>query len=119
MNSSETSAKYSWPNSEQKEEIQDSGVPEEDDIMSQEGEETRGGGLWGMGSGWSSGSGRVSLFAMVDVALERLPTRSKGDEGLKAGSQQAQWPCLIHLSKSNWRKREGKREKRRQQQYTI
>lgn len=34
MNSSETSAKYSWPRSEQKEEIHDSGVPEEVDIFS-------------------------------------------------------------------------------------
>lgn len=33
MKSSETSAKYSWPSREQKEEIQDSGVPEEEDIM--------------------------------------------------------------------------------------
>lgn len=33
MNSSETSAKYSWPRSEQKEAIQDSGGPEEVDIM--------------------------------------------------------------------------------------
>lgn len=33
MNSSETSAKYSWPNSEQKEAIQDSGGPEEVDML--------------------------------------------------------------------------------------
>lgn len=33
INSSETSAKYSWPNSEQKDEIHDSGVPEEVDMM--------------------------------------------------------------------------------------
>lgn len=32
MKSSETSAKYSWPRSEQKEMIHDSGVPEEEDI---------------------------------------------------------------------------------------
>lgn len=32
MNSSETSAKYSWPRSEQKEAIQDSGVPEDEDM---------------------------------------------------------------------------------------
>ena len=32
MKSSETSAKYSWPKSEQKEEIQDSGVPEDVDM---------------------------------------------------------------------------------------
>lgn len=32
MKSSETSAKYSWPRREQKEEIHDSGVPEEEDI---------------------------------------------------------------------------------------
>ena len=32
INSSETSAKYSWPRREQKEDIQDSGVPEEVDI---------------------------------------------------------------------------------------
>ncbi|MDA4132655.1 MAG: hypothetical protein OK454_05965 [Thaumarchaeota archaeon] len=34
MNSSETSAKYSWPSSEQKEDIQDSGAPDEVDILS-------------------------------------------------------------------------------------
>lgn len=33
MNSSETSAKYSWPSSEQKDEIHDSGLPEEEDIL--------------------------------------------------------------------------------------
>ena len=33
INSSDTSAKYSWPNKEQKEEIQDSGEPEELDIV--------------------------------------------------------------------------------------
>lgn len=33
MKSSETSAKYSWPRREQKLEIQDSGVPEEEDII--------------------------------------------------------------------------------------
>lgn len=32
MNSSETSAKYSWPRREQKDDIQDSGVPEEVDM---------------------------------------------------------------------------------------
>ena len=32
MNSSDTSAKYSWPRRPQKEEIQDSGVPEEVDM---------------------------------------------------------------------------------------
>jgi len=32
MNSSETSAKYSWPNSEQNEEIHDSGVPDDVDM---------------------------------------------------------------------------------------
>jgi hypothetical protein len=32
INSSDTSAKYSWPMSEQKLEIQDSGTPEEDDM---------------------------------------------------------------------------------------
>lgn len=32
MNSSETSAKYSWPSNEQKEEIQDSGEPEDVDM---------------------------------------------------------------------------------------
>lgn len=35
MNSSETSAKYSWPSREQKEAIQDSGGPEEVDILGQ------------------------------------------------------------------------------------
>ena len=33
MNSSDTSAKYSWPRSEQKDEIHDSGVPDEVDIF--------------------------------------------------------------------------------------
>ncbi len=33
MNSSETSAKYSWPSREQKEDIQDSGDGEEEDIV--------------------------------------------------------------------------------------
>ena len=33
MKSSDTSAKYSWPRREQKEEIQDSGEPEEVDIL--------------------------------------------------------------------------------------
>lgn len=33
MNSSDTSAKYSWPSKEQKEEIQDSGLPEDVDMM--------------------------------------------------------------------------------------
>lgn len=33
MKSSDTSAKYSWPKSEQKEEIHDSGEPEEVDIV--------------------------------------------------------------------------------------
>jgi hypothetical protein len=33
MKSSDISAKYSWPNNEQKDEIQDSGVPEEEDIL--------------------------------------------------------------------------------------
>lgn len=33
INSSETSAKYSWPRSEQKEAIQDSGGPEEVDML--------------------------------------------------------------------------------------
>jgi hypothetical protein len=32
MKSSDISAKYSWPNNEQKDEIQDSGVPEEEDM---------------------------------------------------------------------------------------
>lgn len=32
MNSSETSAKYSWPRRLQKEDIQESGAPEEDDM---------------------------------------------------------------------------------------
>ena len=34
INSSETSAKYSWPRSEQNEEIHDSGLADEDDISS-------------------------------------------------------------------------------------
>lgn len=34
INSSETSAKYSWPSREQKLEIQDSGTPEEVDMVS-------------------------------------------------------------------------------------
>lgn len=34
INSSETSAKYSWPRREQKLEIQDSGTPEEVDMVS-------------------------------------------------------------------------------------
>jgi hypothetical protein len=34
MKSSEISAKYSWPNKEQNDEIQDSGVPEEEDMLS-------------------------------------------------------------------------------------
>ena len=33
MKSSDTSAKYSWPRSEQKEDIQDSEAPEEEDMM--------------------------------------------------------------------------------------
>lgn len=33
MKSSEISAKYSWPNNEQNDEIQDSGVPEEEDML--------------------------------------------------------------------------------------
>lgn len=33
MNSSVTSAKYSWPRSEQKDEIQDSGVPDDVDML--------------------------------------------------------------------------------------
>lgn len=33
MNSSDTSAKYSWPSREQKDEIQDSGVPDEVDMV--------------------------------------------------------------------------------------
>jgi hypothetical protein len=33
IKSSDTSAKYSWPSKEQKEEIQDSGVPEDVDIV--------------------------------------------------------------------------------------
>ena len=33
INSSDTSAKYSWPNREQKDEIQLSGAPEEVDIF--------------------------------------------------------------------------------------
>jgi len=33
MKSSDISAKYSWPSREQKEEIQDSGVAEEEDIF--------------------------------------------------------------------------------------
>ena len=33
MKSSDISAKYSWPSKEQKDEIQDSGVPEEEDIL--------------------------------------------------------------------------------------
>lgn len=32
MKSSDTSAKYSWPRREQNDEIQDSGVPEEEDM---------------------------------------------------------------------------------------
>lgn len=35
MKSSETSAKYSWPNKEQKDAIQDSGGPEDVDILNQ------------------------------------------------------------------------------------
>jgi hypothetical protein len=34
MKSSEISAKYSWPSKEQKDEIHDSGVPDEEDILS-------------------------------------------------------------------------------------
>jgi hypothetical protein len=45
MKSSDISAKYSWPNNEQKDEIQDSGVPEEEDIPLDEG----GGGGEGEG----------------------------------------------------------------------
>ena len=33
MKSSEISAKYSWPNNEQNDEIQDSGVPDEEDML--------------------------------------------------------------------------------------
>ena len=33
MNSSDTSAKYSWPSKEQNDEIHDSGVPEDVDIL--------------------------------------------------------------------------------------
>lgn len=33
MKSSDISAKYSWPNSEQNDEIHDSGVPDEEDIV--------------------------------------------------------------------------------------
>lgn len=33
MNSSETSAKYSWPSKEQKDAIQDSGGPDEVDML--------------------------------------------------------------------------------------
>lgn len=36
MNSSETSAKYSCPSSEQKDEIHDSGVAEDDDMLEEE-----------------------------------------------------------------------------------
>ncbi len=33
INSSDTSAKYSWPRREQNEEIQDSGVPDDEDML--------------------------------------------------------------------------------------
>jgi len=33
MKSSDISAKYSWPSNEQNDEIHDSGVPEEEDII--------------------------------------------------------------------------------------
>jgi hypothetical protein len=46
MKSSDISAKYSWPNNEQKDEIQDSGVPEEEDMAlvggGEESEEEQG-----------------------------------------------------------------------------
>lgn len=53
MNSSETSAKYSWPSNEQKEAIQDSGGPEEVDILSWQGGWEGGACLLGLG-GWSA-----------------------------------------------------------------
>jgi len=43
MNSSETSAKYSWPRREQKDEIQLSGTPDEVDILDGKGPRRRGG----------------------------------------------------------------------------
>ncbi len=75
MNSSETSAKYSWPSSEQKEEIQDSGVPEDEDIILAGG--SRGQGAEGRKHG-GLGVGLEARFAVFDVALEGLATVGRG-----------------------------------------
>ncbi|KAK5636322.1 hypothetical protein RRF57_012035 [Xylaria bambusicola] len=75
INSSETSAKYSWPRSEQKEDIQDSGVPDDEDIM-MAAEGGKGGSGRGQGpkqdrgDGVGVGIGLEARFGLVDVALE-------------------------------------------------
>lgn len=66
MNSSETSAKYSWPRREQKDAIQDSGGPDEVDML----------GWWG--GGWGQQTGRRAARGRRSVAIAVSMRRVKG-----------------------------------------
>jgi hypothetical protein len=87
MKSSDISAKYSWPNNEQKDEIQDSGVPEEEDMAlvggGEESEEEGARRLVARGRGlvrplvgecsvrrsWTSSSDSLKRVSGVDVEV--------------------------------------------------
>lgn len=74
MNSSETSAKYSWPSKEQKDAIQDSGGPDEVDMLG-----------W-RGGGWGQETGRRTARASRECRNRGInaPYEGRVEEGVEA-----------------------------------
>ena len=90
MNSSDTSAKYSCPSKAQKLEIQDSGTPEDVDMVAARGQK--------LGAPWPAGGDRECVLVALGVkALQVSPAQDGGggalalivNEGARAGERRS------------------------------